>query len=136
MPQQLELSFVDGFLDRMQEVSRARDPELVVALCNDDVTFDDAGAGRLIHGKEALGELFGSMYAVAADLEIEIKDRFISLDGQTAGAIWHAKGTLHDPPGQEVEFQTAEFYQFEEDLISRWTFMARDTEWLGRQWGM
>jgi hypothetical protein len=90
---------------------------------------------RVVTGRVALVELLGTIYGIAADLELEIVDRYVSLDGATAAARWRATGTLRDPAGQPAQLETAEFYRFRDGLISHWTFMVRDPDWIGRQWG-
>jgi hypothetical protein len=104
-------------------------------LCTDDVIFDDAGVDRAIRGRDALIEFLGSIYGLAVDVEVQILDRYISLDGASAAAHWVATGTLREPLGQPARLETAELYEFRDGLISRWTFIVRELDWLGRQWG-
>jgi ketosteroid isomerase-like protein len=135
LTEKLDPSVPDGFFDRLLEAARSQDPRRVAALCTEDVVFDDAGTERALIGREALMELLGSIYSVVTDLELEISERYVSLDGSKAGARWRATGTLREPAGRHVEFETAEFYDFRNGLISHWTFIARDPDWMGRQWG-
>jgi len=127
--------FVEGFLDRLHQAVRSQDPRQVAELCTKDVVFDDAGAERAVTGREALIELLGSIYGLAVDVEVDMIDSYISLDGVTAAARWRASGILRDPAGQPAQMETAEFYEFRDGLISHWIFMVRDLDWLGRQWG-
>ena len=135
MAEGIDPDFLLGFFDRMLEAVRSQDPNQVAALCTEDVVFDDAGPERLLVGREALIELLGALYKVADDIEVEIIDRYVSLESAVAAARWQTKGTLRDPAGRPARLETAEFYEFRDGLISHWTFMVRDRDWLGRQWG-
>ena len=127
--------FVEGFLERLQQAVRSQDPLQVAELCTEDVVFDDVGAERAVAGRGALVELLSSIYGVAVDVTADMIDRYISLDGVTAGARWQVSGVLRNPAGHPAHMETAEFYEFRDGLITNWVFMVRDPDWLGRQWG-
>lgn len=135
-PKQLDEQFVHDFLDRLAEAGRARDAGRVVSLCTEDVVFDDVGEGKTIVGREGLRELLAGIYDVVSDFELEISpERYLSLDRTKVAVRWRAAGTLRHPPEKRIDIETAEFYEFRDGLVSRWTFFARDRDWLGRQWG-
>ena len=135
-PQQLDEQFVRDFLDRFAEAARAGDFHRVVSLCTEDVVFDDIGEDKPVVGRAALQELLTGLYGVVSDFELEIsRVRYLSLDRTEAAARWRAAGTLRHPPGERIDLETVEFYEFRDGLVSRWTFFARDRDWLGRQWG-
>ena len=129
-PQSLE-----AFFDRLLEAMRSNDPRRVAALCTEDVVFDDAGEERTLVGRDALIELLGTIYGIAADQQVDLIAWYTSSDGATAAARWRRTGTLRDPLGRIDQIETAEFYEFRKGLISHWTLMVRDLDWLGRQWG-
>ena len=134
--EQLDEQFVYDFLDRFAEAGRARDADRVVSLCTEDVVFDDTGEGKTIVGREALRELLTGIYGVVNDFELEISpERYLSLDRTKAAVRCRAAGTLRHPSEERIDIETAEFYEFRDGLVSRWTFFARDRNWLGRQWG-
>jgi len=135
MARGLDPQFLEDFFDRLLRAAQDRDPQQVAVLCTEDVIFDDAGAERILVGRDSLMELLGTIYGIAAELNLEIVDRFLSLDGKTAAARWRATGLLRDPPGRAAQFETTELYEFRDGLVSRWTFMVRDLNWMGRQWG-
>jgi hypothetical protein len=135
-PEQLDEQFVDDFLDRFAEARRSRDADKLVSFCTEDVVFDDAGEGKTIVGRAALREFFAGIYGVVSDFELELSpERYLSLDRTKAAVQCRAAGTLRHPSEERIDIEVAEFYEFRDGLVSRWTFFARDRSWLGRQWG-
>ena len=132
---QLDTRFIDDIFDRLLEAGRSRDPDRVVALCTDDVVFEDTGVERPLHGREQLREMLAGLYGLVSEFHLDMLERYVALDGRKACARWKATGTLRNPAGQPVNFETAEFYEFRNGLVCHWTFVARDPNWLGRQWG-
>ena len=82
------------------------DPEALLALCTEDIVWDDPLMGPSLKGWEEVAELLVNQLTAFPDLhfptdELEL---YRSLDGKTAAARWHMAGTMTgrlDPPGYE-----------------------------------
>jgi ketosteroid isomerase-like protein len=84
----------------------AHDPEAILALCTEDVVWEDPLMGPPLKGWEEAAELLVNQLTAFPDLhfpseEIEL---YRAVDGKTAAAGWHLAGTMTgrlDPPGYE-----------------------------------
>src|SRR5687768_15388532 len=100
---------IDEMRTRLESLFRAyndHDPETILALCTEDVVWDDPLMGPSLNGWDAAAELLVNQFIAFPDLhfpkdEIEI---YRSLDGKKAAARWHMVGTMTgrlNPPGYE-----------------------------------
>lgn len=89
------------------------DPEAILALCTEDVVWEDPNLPAPVVGWEAVADLLANQFTAFPDLhfpkeEIEI---YRSLDGKKAAASWHMVATMTgrlDPPGYEPTGKTGD----------------------------
>jgi len=140
---------IDGVRTRLESFFEAfndRDPEALLALCREDVVWDDPARPGPIVGWEAVADLLAAQFTAFADLhfpqeEIEI---YRSLDAKSAAAWWSMVVTMTgrlDPPGYEPTGKTVAvsgMSRFEFDpsgLIARYRAVY-DTMALARRLGL
>jgi len=100
-------------LDTFFQAFNDHDPEAVLALCTEDVVWEDPNLPAPLVGWEAAADLLCSKFTAFPDLhfpkeEIEV---YRSLDGKKAAVRWHMVATMTgrlDPPGYEPTGQTGE----------------------------
>ena len=137
MLQALDEVFVSGFLAKMAEAGNARDAEQFVALCTEDVVMDDARAEEALHGRADVEELLDGIYRnLPSGFRFEVVGKqFVSFDGTQAAARWHlgVNPSSSGGPRTRRDVETVEFYRFRDGLLSHWTVVFRDRDWMGRQ---
>lgn len=117
-------------LDAWFQAFNDHDPEAILAMCTDDVVWEDPSLPAPLVGLEAVADHLANQFTAFPDLhfpkeEIEI---YRSLDGKRAAASWHMVATMKgrlDPPGYEPTELTGDItgmcrYEFAEGgLIAR-----------------
>ena len=130
----LDEAFVHDFLGRLAKARSARDTDRIVSFCTEDVKFDDIGEAKALIGREALREYLKGIYSNLSDIRLEEPESYLSFEGTRVAARWKVVGLRSHPPGGQKEIEIAEFFEFQDRLVSRWTFMVRDLDFIGRQW--
>lgn len=144
MGQEVDARFARHFLESLHAAVNAHDAEAVAALCGEDVVWEDPAAPEPLRGREAV-YLFHRdiMFRALPDVTIELVDGpYLSLDGVGVAVRLRIRGTMtgplsapgFGPTGRAVEFETAEFSSFDDDLLVRHT-VVMDTLGLARQIG-
>jgi steroid delta-isomerase-like uncharacterized protein len=133
-------------LDAFFQAFNDHDPEAILALCSEDVVWDDPSMPAPLMGWEAVADLLPGRFSAFPDLhfpkeEIEI---YRSLDGKRAAARWHMVATMTgrlDPPGYEPTGKTADItgmsrYEFGEGGLITDLSMVYDTMSLTQRLGL
>lgn len=134
------------FLDAFFQAFNDHDPESILALCTDDVVWDDPNLPEPAVGLEAVADVLANQFTAFPDVhfpkeEIEI---YRSLDGKRAATRWHMVATMTgrlDPPGFEPTGKTGDttgmcHYEFGDGgLIARHTIVY-DTTAFARRLGL
>jgi predicted ester cyclase len=144
MVQQIDDRFARHFLERLYAAVNAHDANAITALCTEDVVWEDAAASQSLHGREAVYRFHRDiMFRAHPDVRIELVDGpYLSLDGARIAVRSRITGTMTgpmEPPGfaptgGPVDFETAEFWQFDGDLLAR-QIVISDMLALARQVG-
>ena len=96
-------TFARDFADRWQKAWNTRQPERVVALCTEDVLWDDPITERPERGREAVAEYLRTVWRAFPDLEFTWPEGpFASFQGIKLALHWKLTGTMlgpMDPPG-------------------------------------
>jgi steroid delta-isomerase-like uncharacterized protein len=117
-------------LDAWFQAFNDHDPEAILAMCTEDVVWEDSSLAAPLEGEFPVADFLCKQFTAFPDMhfpkeEIEI---YRSLDGKRAAASWHMvvtmKGPL-DPPGYEPTGMTGDVtgmcrYEFAEGgLVAR-----------------
>jgi steroid delta-isomerase-like uncharacterized protein len=144
MADQIDHRFAREFLDRLYAAVNAHDPQAIAALCADDVVWVDPGAPCPLRGREAVARFHREvMFRAIPDARIElVEGPYLAHDGTGAAVRARISGNVtgpmeppgFHPTGGRVEFETAEFWEFEGGLLARETVIF-DMLALARQVG-
>jgi predicted ester cyclase len=129
--QQVDARFASDFLERLHAAVNALDAARVAALCCEDVVWDDPAAPEPLQGRRAVYHFHREIiFQAIPDVRIErIGTAFLALDGFGVAVRLRISGTMTGsltpldlaPTGRAIEFETAEFSQFEGGLLARHT---------------
>ena len=128
-PDVIDEGFIRDFVDRYGEARNSRDAEKVVALCSKDMAYVDASNPRKGQGREVIRLLLLELFRTVEDIRFQVVGGpYLALDGRSAAARWLVTGTMKRASGSyaDLEFETAEFYEFSEDLIDHYTIVLRE----------
>ena len=108
-------------------------------MCTDDIILDDLTEADVLKGRDDVREFLQGIYgALPNDFAFElIGEPYLTLDGWGAAARWQGVGTRRSSlPSESAEervlFDSAEFYEFRERLLSNWILVFRDRNWMDR----
>lgn len=106
----------------------SRDPEQLLALAVDDVTWvDPLIPGGVAEGKAAVSAWLVSAWTAFPDLTFEIVgEPFVSVDGACVALAWRGTATFTgphrtgiEPNGARIEMTGIDTYEFAGDLLRR-----------------
>jgi steroid delta-isomerase-like uncharacterized protein len=96
-------AFARDFADRWQIAWNSHDPAQVVALCTEDVVWDDPLTDKPERGREEVAAYLRSVWQAFPDLRFTWPEGpYASFDGVKLALHWHVTGTMRgrmDPPG-------------------------------------
>ncbi|MGY6552443.1 MAG: ester cyclase [Erythrobacter sp.] len=128
MKQVIDREFVADFLKRLHAAANAHDAAAIAGLCSPDVIWRDPAAPAPLCGRDEVYRFHQeTMFRALPDVRIELIDGpYLALDGTGAAARLRITGTMTGPlvppgfapTGGALEFETAEFSQFDEGLLS------------------
>lgn len=131
MAQPVEERFARHFLARLHAAVNRHDAEAVAALCTEDVLWQDPAAPESLRGREAVYRFHRDiMFRALPDVSFTLVDGpYFSLDHAGVAVRLRVTGTMTGPltppgfapTGGPVEFETAEFSHFDDDLLARHT---------------
>lgn len=129
MAEQVDAEFARHFLERLHSAVNAHDAQAVAALCCEDVVWEDPAAPEPLRGREAVYRFHRDiMFRAIPDVRIElVGGPYLSLDGASVAVRLLISGTMTGPltppgfapTGGPIEFETAEFSNFDGGLLSR-----------------
>jgi steroid delta-isomerase-like uncharacterized protein len=144
MARQIDDEFASDFVRRLHAAVNAHSADGAAALCTEDVVWEDPAAPYPLSGREAVRRFHRDMmFRALPDARIELVDGpYLSRDRARVAVRSRISGTMTgplEPPGfaptgGRVEFETAEFWQFDGDLLARETIVL-DMLALARQVG-
>src|SRR5437867_1469626 len=122
--------FARGFADRWQKAWNSRRPEEVVALCTDDVVWDDPLTERPERGKEAVTAYLESTWRTFPDLDFTWPEgAYCSFDKTKLACHWRVTGTMlgpvepqgFAPTGRRVEADGIDLLELRDGLVCDYT---------------
>ena len=136
--------FVQDFVRRVGDAINSHDADAIAALCSEAIVWKDPAAPVPLHGRDAVRHFHRTvLFRAIPDVRFELLDGpYLSRDGTRAVVRTRFSGTMTgplEPPGfaptgQRVAFETAEFWEFDGDLLTRDTVVL-DMLALARQIG-
>ena len=122
--------FARDFADRWQKAWNSRDPAQVVALCTEDVVWDDPLTERPERGRDAVTEYLRSVWSAFPDLRFTWPEGpYSSFDGSKLACHWRVTGTMlgrMDPPGfaptgRAFEIDGVDLLELRDGLVCAYT---------------
>lgn len=142
--QQIDARFACDFLSRLHAAVNAHDAKRVAALCSENVVWEDPAAPERLQGRDAVFRFHHDvMFPAIPDVIVEVIDGpYLSLAGTGVAVRLRIRGTMTGPltppgfapTGGHIEFESAEFSQFDNGLLARHTVIL-DMLSLARQIG-
>jgi steroid delta-isomerase-like uncharacterized protein len=123
-------AFARDFADRWQIAWNSHDPAQVVALCTEDVVWDDPLTEKPERGREAVTTYLRSVWQALPDLRFTWpEDPYASFDGVKLALHWHVTGTMlgrMDPPGfaptgKTFEIEGVDLLELRDGLVCRYS---------------
>jgi steroid delta-isomerase-like uncharacterized protein len=123
-------SFARDFADRWQKAWNSHDPAEVVALCTEDVIWDDPLTESPERGRAAVTEYLLAVWRAFPDLEFTWPEGpFASFDGTKLALHWRVTGTMlgpMDPPGfaptgRRIELEGVDLLELRDGLTCAYT---------------
>ncbi len=121
------------FLRRIAKAGNALDAEAAAALFSEDVLVDDFSLNRPSRGRKVIRELFGGVFGVMSWMNFDaVGAPLFSSDPPVAACRWRVTGETKQ--GFPVDFESIDIYRLSltDGLISEYTVIVRDPDWLGR----
>jgi steroid delta-isomerase-like uncharacterized protein len=102
----LTIEDLRSHLDAWFQAFNDHDPEAILAMCTEDVVWEDPGLPAPLTGEFPVADFLCQQFTAFPDLHIRKEEIEIyrSLDGKRAAASWHMVVTMTgrlDPPGLE-----------------------------------
>jgi predicted ester cyclase len=125
----LSPEWVEDWVQRFVGGWNSHDPEQLLRLATDDVTWvDPVIPGGVAEGKAAVSAWLVSSWTAFPDLTFEIVgEPFVSVDGTRVAAAWRGTATFTgrleragiEPTGARVAMTGVDVYEFTGDLVRR-----------------
>jgi steroid delta-isomerase-like uncharacterized protein len=118
------------FADRWREAWNSRQPDRVVALCTDDVVWDDPLTERPEQGSQAVARYLERLWTTFPDLELTwLEAPFWSLDQSRIVLHWRLDGTMlgpiepqgFAPTGRRLEAYGIDLFELRDGLVHSYT---------------
>jgi steroid delta-isomerase-like uncharacterized protein len=142
--QALDATFVRDFAQRWLGAWNAHDADALLAMCTEDVTWEDPTAPEVAHGHAAVREFLRTVWTIFPDLSFTFPEApLVALGGSDAGQVWRLSGTFlgsdpivgFAPTGKHVEQDGIDLYEFRDGLVSRYRALYDVSESM-RQMGL
>jgi steroid delta-isomerase-like uncharacterized protein len=123
--QSVDLTALEHLLDQWATAWSSNDATKLIPLFTSDVSYEDVTFAVSNQGSEALREFASGTFASFADLNFELKSRFVSADGKWGAIEWVWRGRqIKDFPGlpatnKPFQVRGASVVEFREGKISR-----------------
>ena len=116
---------LERILDEWASAWSSKDVAKFMALFTDDAVYEDVTFGEVAQGSEELRKFATGTFDAFADLNFELKARFVSADGRRGALEWLWRGRqTKDLPGlpatgKPFEVRGASVLEFRDGKISR-----------------
>ena len=135
-------AFVRDFADRWIAAWNSRDPDQILALCSDDISYADPAFEEEAHGKEAARRLVEETIAAFPDLRFDrVSGPYVEVEGERAALVWrmdaHMLGETGGfaPTGGHVVALGVDLFEFRDGNLVGYRALYDAAEF-GRQMGL
>ncbi len=125
-------AFIAEFLADLTKKIEARDVDAMVALCSDDVVYQDAGPSSEID-REEMRRMWTPVFAAMEHAEATVLDSFLGVEGDSVAAHWQLTFKRRDVL-EPIQIESFAIYAFRDGMICRWTSIFRSFDWMGGLW--
>jgi steroid delta-isomerase-like uncharacterized protein len=135
----VDVGFARSFAERWVAAWNTRDPASVLALCTDDVVWDDPVLPEPVRGHEPVREFLRSTWRGFPDLAFAgVGAPYVKLDDDAAALRWRVTGTMLgpiEPPGlaptgARIEGEGIDLYRFRGELLAEYTTVYDLSSWM------
>jgi steroid delta-isomerase-like uncharacterized protein len=137
---------VRDFAQRWVDAWNEHDADALVAMCTEDVVWEDPAAPQAANGRDEVREVLRAVWTVFPDMSFTLPGApLVELDGPRVAQVWRLSGTFlgmdrdggfaFAPTGKRVDQVGIDFYEFRDDLVSRYVAFYDLSESL-RQMGL
>ena len=135
----VDAAFVSDFVERWLAAWNSRDPEQLLALCADDILWDDPALPETVRGHAPVREYLVSTWRGFPDLTFEVIGApYLTQDEGGAALHWRVHGTMlgpieppgFAPTGARVEGDGVDLYGFRDGLLSNYASRYDLSDWM------
>ena len=127
-PAAVDAAFVRDFSERWVAAWNAHDADALVAMCTDDVEWEDPASPEVAHGHEEVREFLATIWTIFPDLAFTTPEPpLVALEGPRAAQVWRLSGTFlgpdptgFAPTGKHVDQEGVDLYEFRDGLVARY----------------
>jgi steroid delta-isomerase-like uncharacterized protein len=127
-PTTVDAAFVRSFTQRWVDGWNAHDADSLLALCTDDVSWEDPAAPEIAHGHAEVREFLQTIWTIFPDLSFTFPEPpLLAVEGSRAAQVWQLSGTFlgpdptgFAPTGRHVDQEGIDLYEFRDGLVSRY----------------
>lgn len=125
----IDAEFVRSFADRWLAGWNDHDAEALVALCAEDVLWEDPALPGPERGRQAVRDYLAGTWQMFPDLAFTLPEpSMVGLEGPRAAQVWRMTGTMlgSDPwagfasTGKRMEIEGIDLYEFRDGLVSHY----------------
>jgi steroid delta-isomerase-like uncharacterized protein len=120
--------FVRAFVQRWVDAWNAHDADALVAMCTEDVSWEDPASPEVAHGHAQVREFLRNVWTIFPDLSFTLPEPpLIAVEGPRAAQVWRLSGTFlgpdptgFAPTGKHVDQEGIDLYEFRDGLVARY----------------
>lgn len=132
-----------SFTERWVAAWNAHDADGLLALCTDDIVWEDPAAPEVSRGHAEVREFLQTIWTIFPDLSFAIPEPpLVAVDGPRAAQVWRLSGTFlgqdptgFTPTGKHVDQLGIDHYEFRDGLLCDYRALYDVSESL-RQMGL
>lgn len=119
--------FARDLCERWVAAWGSREPDRILALCTEDVVWDDPVFPRSVRGRDEARDYLESLFGAFPDLEFALPvEPFAPFDGERLALYWDREGTMlgplappgYEPTGRRVAFDGVDLLDLRGELVS------------------
>jgi steroid delta-isomerase-like uncharacterized protein len=128
-PDRVDAEFLRSFAERWLRGWNEHDADALIALCTEDVLWEDPALPGPERGRPAVREYLEGTWSMFHDLSFTLPEPpMVALAGPRAAQVWRMSGTMlgsdpwagFAPTGKRMEVEGIDLYEFREGLVSHY----------------
>jgi steroid delta-isomerase-like uncharacterized protein len=122
-------AFVRTFAERWLDGWNTHDADALVALCTEDVLWDDPALPGPVSGRSAVHEYLTGTWSMLPDLAFTLPEPpMLALEGHRVAQVWQMTGTMlgpdpwagFAPTGRRIDLPGVDLYEFRNGLVAHY----------------